>query len=202
MVDMDFKDTEESGEPCKRSFPSILIIFILLVVVAAGAFYAGKLLSGGEKSNTAAQAGDQGVRDNGAKTGDTANQGAGKTGSPGNTQQGTGVTEKGEPGFLPLDTFTVNLNDPFGRRYVECVLNLVIDDKTLVPKIKGNDLVMAKIRHEIFMTISAKSYDELKSTAGKITLFEEIQMRVNEALKEKLGVEPVLEVLQTKFLMQ
>ncbi len=206
MVDMDFKDTEEGGAPGKRSFPSILIIFFLLVVVGVGAFYAGKLLSGGENSNTSTQAGDQkGIRDSGDKTGDTTGQGNRKTGSTGNTQQGTGGTagmEKGDPGFLPLDTFTVNLNDPFGRRYVECVLNLVLDDKSLVPKIKGNELVMAKIRHEIFMTISAKSYDELKSTAGKITLFEEIQMRVNEALKEKLGVEPVLEVLQTKFLMQ
>ena len=78
----------------------------------------------------------------------------------------------------------------------------MLNDRTLVPRIRANALVMAKIRHEIFMTISAKSYGDLKSTAGKITLFEEIQMRVNEILKEQIGVEPVLEVLQTKFLMQ
>jgi flagellar basal body-associated protein FliL len=52
------------------------------------------------------------------------------------------------------------------------------------------------------MTISAKSYNELKSTAGKIALFEEIQMRVNEILKQYMGIEPVVEVLQTKFLIQ
>ncbi|UCH94567.1 MAG: flagellar basal body-associated FliL family protein, partial [Candidatus Aminicenantes bacterium] len=122
-----------------------------------------------------------------------------------NSSPGIGIStgeEKKELGFLPLETFTVNLDDPFGRRYVECVLNLVLNDKSLVPGIKENELIIAKIRHDIFMTISAKSYKELKGTAGKITLFEEIQMRVNEILKELMGVEPVVEVLQTKFLMQ
>lgn len=78
----------------------------------------------------------------------------------------------------------------------------MIEKKELIPRINANELVMPKIRHEIFMTISAKSYRDLKGTAGKIALFEEIQMRVNEILKQEMGIEPVIEVLQTRFLIQ
>jgi flagellar basal body-associated protein FliL len=207
MVDADFKEPEEGGAPPKQgNLTTIIIIAVIAIVMGVGGFFAGKILSGGEQINNTAQTGDAkagggetrtkaGGETPGKYTGDEA---SGKTGG----ETGERPEEKGKQGLLSLETFTVNLNDPFGKRYAECDLNLVLNDRNLVPRIKANALVMAKIRHEIFMTISAKSYSDLKSTAGKITLFEEIQMRVNEILKEQIGVEPVLEVLQTKFLMQ
>ncbi|MCP4152371.1 MAG: flagellar basal body-associated FliL family protein, partial [bacterium] len=109
---------------------------------------------------------------------------------------------KSKSGILALDPFTVNLNDPFGRRYAEVVMNLEIEDKSYVTKISENELVTPKMRDEIFMIISAKSYSELKSTSGKVTLKEEILMRVNEILNEEFDVEPVTGVYFTKFLIQ
>ena len=208
MVDSDFKEPDEGGmSPKKGGLKTIIIIAVIAVVMGVGGFFAGKILSGGgEQKDNTVQSGE--VKPGGDQTGqkpggDTAGENkGGDTTTPVEGKNGETQPEKGKSGFLALDTFTVNLNDPFGRRYVECDLNLVLDDRGLVPKIKENELVMAKMRHEIFMTISAKSYTDLKSTAGKITLFEEIQMRVNEILKEEMGVEPVVEVLQTKFLMQ
>jgi flagellar protein FliL len=207
MVDADFKEPEEGGAPSsKGGLIKILIYAVVVILIGVGGFFAGKMLSdGGSQKDNPAQQGEvkPGNGDGEVKQG---SQQAGNNAAENGAQSEAGNTakteDKSKQGFLSLETFTVNLNDPFGRRYVECVLNLVLDDKILVPKIKENELVMAKIRHEIFMTISAKSYSELKSTAGKITLFEEVQMRVNEILKEQMGVEPVVEVLQTKFLMQ
>jgi flagellar basal body-associated protein FliL len=198
MFDADFKEPEENGTPPKkRRWPTILIAVLIAIVMGAGGFFAGKILSGGKQINNTAQTGD-------SKTvGETPGRYSGEEpGGETGGEIGERTEKKGRQGLLSLETFTVNLNDPFGKRYAECDLNLVLNDRNLVPSIKANALVMAKIRHEIFMTISAKSYSDLKSTAGKITLFEEVQMRVNEILKEQLGVEPVLEVLQTRFLMQ
>jgi flagellar basal body-associated protein FliL len=58
------------------------------------------------------------------------------------------------------------------------------------------------MRDEIFMIISSKSYGELNSTSGKVALKEEIQMRVNELMKEEFGQEPVNQVYFTKFIIQ
>jgi flagellar basal body-associated protein FliL len=198
MVDPDFRESEERGAPPKKGkLTTIIIAAVIAIAMGVGGFFAGKILSGGEKIENTAPTGD--ARAGGEIPGKyTGEEPGGKTGG----EIGERPEEKGRQGLLSLETFTVNLNDPFGKRYAECDLNLVLKDSTLVPGIKANALVMAKIRHEIFMTISAKSYGDLKSTAGKITLFEEVQMRVNEILKEQLGVEPVVEVLQTRFLMQ
>ena len=198
MVDPDFRESEERGAPPKKGkLTTFIIAAVIAIAMGVGGFFAGKYLSGGKQIDNTAQTGDS--KAGGETLGGYAAQNAGeKIGG----EIGNRTKEKRRQGLLLLETFTVNLNDPFGKRYAECDLNLVLNDRNLVPGIKANVLVMAKIRHEIFMTISAKSYGDLKSTAGKITLFEEIQMRVNEILKEQLGVEPVVEVLQTRFLMQ
>jgi len=198
MVDPDFRESEERGAPPKkRKLATFIIAAVIAIAMGVGGFFAGKYLSGGKQIDNTAQTGDSkagGETPGRYTTQDDKEKTGGKIGER--------TEEKTRQGLLPLETFTVNLNDPFGKRYAECDLNLVLNDRNLVPRIKANVLVMAKIRHEIFMTISAKSYSDLKSTAGKITLFEEVQMRVNEILKEQLGVEPVVEVLQTRFLMQ
>jgi flagellar basal body-associated protein FliL len=186
MVDPDFRESGEGGAPPKKGkLTTVIIAAVIAIAMGVGGFFAGKILYSGKQIEITAPTSD--AKAGGDITGKYA---------------GEEPEAKEQPGLLALETFTVNLDDPFGKRYAECDLNLVLKDRNLVPGIKENVLVMAKIRHEIFMTISAKSYGDLKSTAGKITLFEEIQMRVNEILKEQLGVEPVVEVLQTRFLMQ
>lgn len=186
MVDPDFRESGEGGAPPKKGkLATVIIAAVIALATGVGGFFAGKILYSGKQIEMTAPISD-------AKAG----------GEITGKFTGEEPEAKKQPGLLALDTFTVNLDDPFGRRYAECDLNLVLKDRNLVPRLKENALVMAKIRHEIFMTISAKSYGDLKSTAGKITLFEEIQMRANEILKEQLGMEPVVEVLETRFLMQ
>lgn len=213
MVDDELRDMEDdmAPPPKKGKLPMIIIGVVIAAVVGGGGYFLGTMKSGGDEKDKTVQTDNK----NQAKPADTKtpdqNTGDGDTASNNednaedgkdSPKDGKKPKPKGSRGVLRLDTFTVNLNDPFGRRYVECTLNLVISDKALVPKIKENELLLPKIRHEIFMTISAKSYNELKSTSGKVTLFEEIMMRVNEILKQEMDVEPVVEVLQTKFLMQ
>lgn len=204
MGDEEFTGAEEAVPRKKANMTTIIIVVVVAVVMGAAGFFAGRLSCGGSGGDAGKEVSPVSVK---SGPGESDRQTGGETGTPTGpgskddetlAAPGTGSTR----GLLKLDTFTVNLDDPFGRRYIEVELNLVMEKKELIPQINENELVMPKIRHEIFMTISAKSYKDLKGTAGKIALFEEIQMRVNEILKQEIGIEPVVEVLQTKFLIQ
>ncbi|NIM16843.1 MAG: hypothetical protein GTO45_33070 [Candidatus Aminicenantes bacterium] len=208
MGDEEFTGAEEAAPRKKANMTTIIFVVVVAVVMGAAGFFAGRLSWGGSGGDVGKEVSPVKVE---SGPGESDRQTSGETGTP--TAPGSETGSKDDEtlaaprtgstrGLLKLDTFTVNLDDPFGRRYIEVELNLVMEKKELIPQINENELVMPKIRHEIFMTISAKSYKDLKGTAGKIALFEEIQMRVNEILKQEIGIEPVVEVLQTKFLIQ
>ena len=108
---------------------------------------------------------------------------------------------KGKTGLLEFHVLT-NINDLFAMRHIEVELKLVIADKEILEKIKQNKMLMASLKHEIHMILSAKSSKDLKGTAGKMTLFEEIMMRGNELIKEELGREPITRVMHTLWRIQ
>jgi flagellar basal body-associated protein FliL len=207
----------DGGSPRKAAFPTTLVIIVAaMALVGAGGFFAGKIFSGkggDAKKDGVAQA-DPGKKQTDAKPEVKPTDGADKKpegeNPPANGEQKsdaaatpeTKIPVEGKTGLLAMDEFTVNLNDPFGKRYAMMAINLEITTKELVTRIKEDPLLNAKIRDVIFMIISAKSYNELISVAGRFTLKEEIQMRVNEKIKETLNTEPVKDVLFTKYLLQ
>ncbi len=203
MVDEEFQDLGEGGGGGKKGgLPTIVIFIIIAVVMGAVGFFGGKLLTGGKAQETppvtqpadGAKAADAGQKTNGA--------GGEEGGEEGGETAPLELKGKSKSGILALNAFTVNLNDPFGRRYVEVLINLEISNKEYVSKLSGNELIMPRIRDEIFMIMSAKSYNELKSTSGKVTLKEEIMMRLNELMKEEFDKELVSRVYFTKFIIQ
>lgn len=199
MADEGFVERRTADRRAKKSgFPFILVIIIIAVVMGAGGFFAGKIFSGrGDILSTPASRIQTTPTPGQKKSPQTQRTPSGQI-QPG----GEDDDAKIKPGIIMLDAFTVNLNDPFGRRYAEVAVNLVVDDKLMVNRITGNELMIPQIRDEIFMIISGKSYADLKSTSGKVTLKEEIMIRVNEILKEEFRREPVIQVLFTKFLIQ
>jgi len=195
---------EVSPAKKKGGFPIILVIIIAVVVGAAG-FFAGKMLSsGGNTDKKTVEKADKAQKtDENKKSEDTKTEDSSVSkGETGNKEGDSKTEDANKPGLLALEPFTVNLKDPFGRRYAEVILNLEVNKKRLVLKIKNDELLIPKIRDEIFMIISSKSYNELNSTSGKVSLKEEIMMRVNEILNERIGEEPISNVYFTKFLIQ
>ncbi|MCP4219386.1 MAG: flagellar basal body-associated FliL family protein [bacterium] len=201
----DHMDDEGGGESGgKKGLPMIVIIIIVALVVGAGGFFAGKLFFGGEKEEskkTEEKKDDKKEDKEEKKSEDKKEEDTGENKEE-EKEPVPEIKSKSKSGLLTLDSFTVNLNDPFGRRYAEVLMNLEIENKEWVTKISSSELVTPKLRDEIFMIISSKSYNELKSTSGKVTLKEEILMRVNEVLKEEFDVEPVTGVYFSKFLIQ
>jgi flagellar FliL protein len=180
----------------------IIVVALVVILVGAGGFFLGKMLAGGEdpKEQEASVSGDVKSPD-GVEKKDEPTEGNPKDNPEGTDLTATTGAEEGA-GLLVLEKFTVNLNDPFGRRYAEILINLKIDRKSLVSRIQQNELILPQIRDEIFMIISSKSYPELNSVAGKVTLKEEIMIRVNELIKENLNLEPVLDVFFGNFIIQ
>ncbi len=183
----------------------IVIVAVAVVVVGAGGFFLGKMLSGSdpvpEKPKTEDVTEKKDPSQNGGEQGELTQEGEPRK-NDGDALDPSVNSESDPPGLLVLEKFTVNLNDPFGRRYAEILINLKLDHKSMVTKIQSHELILPQIRDEIFMIISSKSYPELNSVAGKITLKEEIMIRVNELIKESLGQEPVQDVFFGTFIIQ
>ena len=199
MVDEDLReDFDDVGGGKKGGLPTIVIIIIVAALMGAGGFFVGKILSGGEKEKPPVTQPENQQAKKQEETIDSKDQ----TNVDVVDGQEQEFASKSKSGILPLDAFTVNLNDPFGRRYVEVLVNLEIKNKAYIPKITENELMIPRMRDEIFMIISSKSYGELNSTSGKVALKEEIQMRINELMKEEFGQEPVNQVYFTKFIIQ
>ncbi len=112
--------------------------------------------------------------------------------------QPTPEVEK-KPGLLEFETFLTHLPDPFGRRYIEVEFKLELAGKELVETIKRKSLLMAKLRHEIYDLLGKRNYRDLKTASGKISVMEEIQIRINEILKEEMGIEPVTKLYATTW---
>lgn len=200
MVDEDLgNEFEDAGGGGKKGLPTIVIIIIVAVIMGAGGFFIGKMFFGGEKEQPPVEEKETRQQPKQQEK-DTETQDQ----TPMDVVDGDAqeFTSKSKSGMMVLNAFTVNLNDPFGRRYVEVIINLEIKNKAYIPKITENELMIPRVRDEIFMIISAKSYGELKSTSGKVALKEEIQMRVNELMKDEFGSEPVNRVYFTKFIIQ
>jgi flagellar FliL protein len=201
----DFEDAGGGGGG-KKGLPLFVYIIIIAVIMGAAGFFAGKIFSGGENNKEKAAV-EKTEKQEPADTKDDqkekTEEDTTEADSGEKTEEDDGtLVSKSKAGILVLDPFTVNLNDPFGRRYIEVVVNLEISNKVYVSKINENELMKPRMRDEIFMIISAKSYNELRSTSGRVTLKEEIMMRVNELMKEEFDKEPVTRVYFTKFIIQ
>ena len=79
--------------------------------------------------------------------------------------------EEPEPtGLLSFDTFTVNLADPGGRRYLRISLKLVVPDAETAKKISEEELVMSKVRSALIDELSGRMATELSTPEGRTSL--------------------------------
>ncbi len=111
-------------------------------------------------------------------------------------------TGEASRGILSLNEFIVNLNDPIGRRYIKINMKLELAKKEYEDKIRSDELLIPQIRDVIFLIISSKSYDDLRTVSGKLTLKQEIISKVNEVLSKKFGEDVVTNCFFTDFVIQ
>ena len=101
------------------------------------------------------------------------------------------------PVYLPLDTFTVNLQG--GEQYLQTDITLQVADEAEVEALK---LHMPRIRSRLLSLLSSKSADSLSTEADKKKLVQEILVQVKQPMDPKGKPQKVDDVLFTTFVIQ
>ncbi len=100
-------------------------------------------------------------------------------GKPAGEEQKSSATLSATPIFIPLDSFTVNLQREQGDQVLQVGLSLKIYNADLPEKIKA---AMPEIRSNLLLLLSSKHASELVSVQGKKKLANEIIMAVDTIL--------------------
>ena len=105
----------------------------------------------------------------------------------------------GPPVFVPIDSFTVNLQPENGEQYLQIAFTLQVSSSEEMETIKVN---MPKVRSRLLLLLSGKKASELNTVEGKQQLAAEIVAQVNQPFDEKGPEQDVTDVLFTAFIIQ
>jgi len=97
--------------------------------------------------------------------------------------------------IFPLNSFIVNLAGENGKRYLKIKMILEITKEDLNDTIRQR---IPQIRDSIMMILTSKRYEDVKDTAGKIALRQDIRKQINVFFKEPC----VSNVYFTDFVIQ
>lgn len=150
----DDKDYQDDGGGKKKS--KLLLIIVILVVLAllgGGGFFAFKMFMGGQ---------DEQVQ---------------QSGLPNLVPQQRSA--KAQIGALyPFETFVVNLADPGGTRYLKVTMSVELNSgsEKLMQEL---EMRKPQIRDIILTVLSSKSFEEVSTPQGKLSLKQEVIQKLN-----------------------
>ena len=78
-----------------------------------------------------------------------------------------------------LDTMIVNLSDQGGKRYLRVTMALELSDPDAVATIESR---LPQVRDAILMILPTKTYDDVSTTDGKITLRSQVMEKINNLM--------------------
>ena len=99
------------------------------------------------------------------------------------------------PEIVTLDPFVVNLADPLGRRFLRMTLDVEVLNRPAIADVQRNS---SRIRDAVILLLAGKSFADLASMEGKITLKNQIVERLNQIV----GGGKVTNVYFTEFVVQ
>ena len=107
--------------------------------------------------------------------------------------------EAKEPVFVPLETFTVNLQPDPDDQYLQVDLTVQVEDQVQADAIKMH---MPSVRNRILMLLSSKKSSELLTIEGKKALTKEIIEQLSQPFGK--GGKPLVvnDVFFTSFVIQ
>jgi flagellar FliL protein len=103
------------------------------------------------------------------------------------------------PEYVPIESFTVNLQPETGEQYLQIAFTLQVPSQKDGEVIKAN---MAKVRSRVLMLLSGKKASEISSVDGKRQLANEIMAAVRQPVVDKGEPQLVSDVLYTAFIIQ
>jgi flagellar FliL protein len=103
------------------------------------------------------------------------------------------------PVFLPLEVFTVNLQQEEREHVAQIVMTLQVEDSQSADSIKTH---MPETRNRILILLSSKKASDLYPTAGKEKLANEIVATVNTPFAGQVQPQKAVNAFFTSFLIQ
>jgi flagellar FliL protein len=173
-VKADPKMKADGAEPKSKKKLMIIIAAVVLVVGAGGGGAAWFLTRGASAASGASASAEPEKKSHKAK--------------------------KAEPPvFVPVEPFTVNLQQESGDQYLQTAFTLQVDHAEEAELIKTN---MPQVRSRLLLLLSSKKASELTSTEGKKALSDEIITAVNQPFTPRGEPQDVTGVFFTSFIVQ
>ena len=94
-----------------------------------------------------------------------------------------------------LDTMIVNLADHGGKRYLRVTMALELSDPESVATIESR---LPQVRDAVLMILPTKTYDDVSTTDGKITLRNQVMEKINSLMTKGR----VTNIYFTEFVVQ
>lgn len=95
----------------------------------------------------------------------------------------------------PLGNFVVNLLDPGNLRYVNCRIELEVEESSIIKSIQSRE---ALFKDAVISLVGNQTYEDLLGVEGKSRLREELLVRFNRILPEG----QIARVYLTEFVVQ
>lgn len=106
------------------------------------------------------------------------------------------MAEAREVGVIhPLGSFVVNLLDPGNLRYINCRIELEVEDSDTVREITSRE---AQFKDTVISLLGNQTYEDVLGVEGKARLREELLVRFNRLLPEG----QIARVYLTEFVVQ
>lgn len=109
------------------------------------------------------------------------------------------VKKVGPPVFVPIDSFTVNLQSEDSDQFLQTTFMLQVQSADQVELIKLN---MPKVRNRLLLLLSSKKASEINTMEGKKQLAAEIIAQLKLPFDDKGPEQEVADVLFTSFIIQ
>ncbi len=103
------------------------------------------------------------------------------------------------PVFMPLDTFTVNLQTDGGDQFLQVALTLQVADQAQVDQFK---LYMPEVRNRLLLLLSSKRAGDILTVEGKRTLADEIVASLQKPFALQGQNQAISRVFFTSFVVQ
>jgi flagellar FliL protein len=109
------------------------------------------------------------------------------------------VVKEEPPEYVPIESFTVNLQPENGDQFLQIAFTLQVQNQKEGELIKAN---MAKVRSRVLLLLSGKKASEISTVEGKRQLASEIVAALKMPFVEKGEPQQVSDVLYTAFIIQ
>ena len=103
-----------------------------------------------------------------------------------------------KPALLNMDVFLTNIRSTRGEHHARLEVKLALTPPERADEIKGDELLMARLRDQVLSQLTSESFEDLQAPEGKERFRDELRNRLTPLIEEG----ELKEVLFSDFVVQ